>query len=145
MQGVFGGVQRVPGELDKEGLSRPGAFLHEGLGTSGHAENINRIWIGELKRLFVAGVAIVLVVAVLSRPAASDVPLAIVSRCITGLPEEFADGRLILSNVLDQPWLQQLMAPLGRRGLGPMKLGGAFSRLDTDAGGRADRRWGVGV
>ena len=88
-------VQCVPRKLDVERLAGLFVLAHELFRSLGHAEDVDRVRVGELEGLFVARVAIMFIVAVVSRSAAADVPLAIMGGGITGTSKDFRHGRFI--------------------------------------------------
>jgi hypothetical protein len=85
--GVAVGMQSIPRELNVKRLAGLLILLHELLCPLGHAENVDRVRVGELERMLVAGVAVAFAVAVAFRTAAADMPLAVVGRGISSLRE----------------------------------------------------------
>ena len=139
------GMERIPGELHVERLARLSGTAHEVLGALGHPKQIDRIGIGEGKGLLVAGVAVMVVVAVFTRATAADVPLAIVGRRVAGRSHQFADRDELVGDRFDDPRLDHPVTGLGRCGLRPMEGCGGPATLDADPRRRADRRRGVGI
>ena len=91
-------MEGIPGKLDVERLPGLAGAAHEVLGALGHPEQIDRIGIGEGEGLLVAGVAVMVVVAMLAGPAAAEVPLSVVGRRIAGPAQQLADRHRLLRN-----------------------------------------------
>ena len=91
-------MEGIPGELHIERLPHFPGTSHESLGALRHPEQIDRIGIGEGEGLLVAGVAVMVVVAMLAGPAAAEVPLSVVGRRIAGPAQQLADRHRLLRN-----------------------------------------------
>ena len=127
-------MQGVIRKLNKERFSRLDAFLHERIGSTPHAKNID--WIGILEgcRVLVARVTVVLVVTVFPWPVSGKVPFAVMRGGIACCLEHFCDGHLIDRQILADCGGDQLESILGSHGwggLGPTHPSRAFSRLQT--------------
>ena len=137
-------MQGIPRQLDEEGFACLLTGRHECCRAVSHAKNVNRIGVGEAEGMFVAGVAVVSVVAMPARATAANVPFAEVGGRIAGGLQEFADCQLGISNASRATGFNQLTTGFGWSCFGPVHLRRALAGLETDAGGRADRCRSVG-
>ena len=143
--GVLGHVQGVIGHLQVERLTRLDVLLHERLGAVGHPEDIDGVGILVRVGVAVAGVTVAHVIAMLFGPGPAEVPFAEVGRRVAALAQQLGEGHLLVTDSLAVVAFDQLVAGLGRGGLGPTQPGRRHPRLQADAGRRTDRRRGVAV
>ena len=145
---VLGIVQGVEGELCEE---RPPVFhglAHEGVGPLDHPEDVHRVRVLVRGRVLVAGVTVVDVVAVLSRPPAAEVPLAEVRRRVAGAAEHFGDGHLFIGEHSRGDRRDQAVTVFRRHragGLRPVERCRILAGLDPGSRWRADGCSRVGL
>jgi hypothetical protein len=133
---VLGVVQGVEGELREEGPSLFRGLADESVGPLDHPEDVHRVRVLVRGRVLVAGVPIVDVVAVLSRPAAAEVPLAEVRSRVAGAAEHFADRDLFIGEHPSRDRRNQAVTVLRRHragGLRPVECCRVLAGLDPDS------------